>query len=124
MNDDFDDLDRALFALPLEAPPAGLRASIMNATVYANVPRTAASLVAPWEIWVCGVSLAVVAWLLIAAVNHQSYAAVVIGDIISAVRVFAVPATLSWFAVGCVLAATVWYLGDSTFRLPTRSARS
>ena len=34
--DEHDDLDRALFALPLEEPPAGLRASILRATVFAG----------------------------------------------------------------------------------------
>jgi hypothetical protein len=39
---DYDDIDRALFALPLEAPPADLRERILAATVRA--PRTAPAL--------------------------------------------------------------------------------
>ena len=35
MNGDYDDLDRALMALPLEEPPAGLRESILASTIYA-----------------------------------------------------------------------------------------
>jgi hypothetical protein len=39
MNFDNDDaLDRALFALPLEEPPADLRASILTATIYRPAP--------------------------------------------------------------------------------------
>ncbi len=36
--DSDDALDRALFALPLEEPPADLRASILTATVYRPAP--------------------------------------------------------------------------------------
>ncbi|MGD0968520.1 MAG: hypothetical protein ABR949_09565 [Candidatus Aquilonibacter sp.] len=39
MNFDNDDaLDRALFALPLEEPPADLRAAILSATIYRPAP--------------------------------------------------------------------------------------
>jgi hypothetical protein len=39
MNFDNDDaLDRALFALPLEEPPADLRAGILSATIYRPAP--------------------------------------------------------------------------------------
>jgi hypothetical protein len=123
MNDEFDDLDRALFALPLETPPPGLRASILNATIYARVPRPAPSLARPWELWACGVALAVATWLVVAIVTQRAFAAAFNADVYQAVRAFAEPTTLSWVAVGCVLAATIWYLGDTNPRLPTRSAR-
>ena len=39
MNFDNDDaLDRALFALPLEEPPADFRAGILSATIYRPAP--------------------------------------------------------------------------------------
>jgi hypothetical protein len=38
---DYDDIDRALFALPLEAPPADLRERILAATVRAPRPAPA-----------------------------------------------------------------------------------
>ena len=38
MKFDDDALDRALFALPLEEPPAGLRASILTQTLYRPAP--------------------------------------------------------------------------------------
>jgi hypothetical protein len=124
MNDDFDDLDRALFALPLATPPPGLRASILNATVYAPKHRPATSLARPWEFWACGAALAVAAWLVAAIVTQRAFAAAFNADVLAVVRTFSDPTTFSWFAVGCVLAATIWYLGDTRLRLPTRSARS
>ena len=56
--DSDDALDRALFALPLEEPPADLRASILTATVYRPAP-----LFKPWEIVVLGAIAAIVTWL-------------------------------------------------------------
>ncbi len=59
MKYDSDDiLDRALFALPLEEPPADLRASILTATVYRPAP-----LFKPWEIVLLGAVAAVATWL-------------------------------------------------------------
>jgi hypothetical protein len=53
-----DELDRALFALPLEEPPADLRARILTATIAR--PRVAAH---AWEVWVVGTLIAFVVWL-------------------------------------------------------------
>jgi hypothetical protein len=53
-----DDLDRLLFAMPLEEPPADLRASILRATIY----RPAFAL-KPWELWMCGSIAALAVWL-------------------------------------------------------------
>jgi hypothetical protein len=44
---EFDEIDRALFALPLEDPPPGLRQSILNCTV--NAPAAVRSASAPWR---------------------------------------------------------------------------
>ena len=63
MNDDFDELDRALFALPLETPPPGLRESILNATVYAQARAALEPVARPWEAWLAGGALAVAVWL-------------------------------------------------------------
>ena len=57
--DSDDALDRALFALPLEEPPADLRAAILTATVYSPAP-----LFKPWEIAVLGAVAAVATWLI------------------------------------------------------------
>ena len=61
---DDDDLDRALAALPLEEPPAGLHARIMAATVHRPEP-----LVRSWEVWLIGTLVAVAAWLTWALVS-------------------------------------------------------
>jgi hypothetical protein len=53
-----DEIERALFALPLEEPPAGLHARILAATI--NHPR---QIFRAWEIWAIGTLLAVMCWL-------------------------------------------------------------
>lgn len=56
--DSDDELERALFALPLESPPADLRATILAATIYRpELP------VRPWEMWLFGACAAVIVWL-------------------------------------------------------------
>jgi hypothetical protein len=56
MND--DQIERALFALPLEEPPADLHARIMAATIHR--PR---QIFRAWEVWVIGTLVAVMVWL-------------------------------------------------------------
>jgi 4-amino-4-deoxy-L-arabinose transferase-like glycosyltransferase len=53
-----NELERALFALPLEEPPADLRRRILGATVYRPrlIFRTA-------EVWALGTALAIMVWL-------------------------------------------------------------
>src|SRR5215469_195423 len=58
--DSDDALDRALFALPLEEPPADLRAAILTATVYRPAP-----LFKPWEIALLGSVAAIATWLIV-----------------------------------------------------------
>jgi hypothetical protein len=91
-----DELDRALFALPLEEPPQDLRASILAATIYRQ-PLT----VKPWEVWLLGALCAVLTWLLLLVARGQSP---VVGSIATyvdeAVRLFSQPQTLFWIAVG------------------------
>jgi len=53
-----DELERALFALPLEEPPADLRSRILGATVYR--PRMIFRVA---EVWGLGTALAVMVWL-------------------------------------------------------------
>ncbi len=63
MHDDHDspdELDRALLALPLEEPPAGLRSSILFATAYRRAPAFSF-----WEVTFMGVLGAVGVWLLV-----------------------------------------------------------
>jgi hypothetical protein len=64
MND--DDLDRALFELPLADPPAGLRASILAMTAYSPQP-----IVRTWETIAIGVALAALTWLSLSIVTSD-----------------------------------------------------
>lgn len=105
MKYDDDGLERALFALDLEEPPADLRASILAQTIY-RVPVVAA--VRPWEVWVYGGLCAVLVWMLILVVRGAAGPAMsdaaTLSDQVAAF--FSNPAMLFWIAVGA--AATVW----------------
>jgi hypothetical protein len=91
-----DELDRALFALPLEEPPQDLRASILAATVYRQpVP------VKPWEVWLVGALCAVLTWLLLlVARGHSPVVGSIAAYVDEAVLLFSQPQTLFWIAVG------------------------
>ncbi len=59
-----DDLDRLLFALPLEEPPSDLRASILASTIYRpSFPFKV------WETWALGIVMALIAWLCVMIVR-------------------------------------------------------
>jgi hypothetical protein len=66
---DDDALDRALAALPLDEPPAGLHQRIMARTVYA--PRT---VFRTWEIWAIALLASLASWLcwLVASAPHAA----------------------------------------------------
>ena len=101
--DSDEELERALFALELEEPPAGMRASILAATIYRPpVP------VHPWEIWVLGGLFAVLAWLLALAARGSALPAfsTFSSYVNDAVAYVAKPETLFWLAVGGGL--TLW----------------
>jgi energy-converting hydrogenase Eha subunit B len=118
---EYDDIDRALFALPLEAPPQGLREAILRSTVHA--PRRVAA-TAPaflWESIGVGVSLALAVWLTIALVANPGFAAQALSALIAFGRVLTDPATLTWLAVGA--SATLW-LSIVTLRPVHARARS
>jgi hypothetical protein len=53
-----DELERALFALPLEEPPVDLRARILAATIAR--PRLTFR---AWEVWLVGTLFAFMVWL-------------------------------------------------------------
>ena len=101
--DSDDALDRALFALPLEEPPADLRAAILTATVYRPAP-----LFKPWEIGMLGAIAAVVTWLVVMVILSGGTLAVhtlqAIGA--SAGQVLSNYTTLAWIAAGGAVA--VW----------------
>jgi hypothetical protein len=95
-----DDLERALFALDLEEPPADLRSSILAETIY-RVPVAAS--VRPWELWVYGSLFACLVWLLITVTRGAGTVAVsYAGQVLSYLSNSQV---LLWIAAG---AAVVW----------------
>jgi len=122
MNDDMDDLDRAIFALPLEAPPAGLREAILRATVYAESIVPAAF--GRWEIAGIGGALALAAWFVLLAIADRDFAATFSAGAYALARAFADPATLAWLATGGSIAVLATFIGGGTLRLPVRTKRS
>jgi hypothetical protein len=103
MDDDgTDELDRALFALPLAEPPAGLRAAILRATVYAQPVASAAF--GRTETIVIGVVLALAAWLLIACVADRALAAGLDALVLDVVRGLADTRTILWLGFGTATA--------------------
>jgi len=102
-----EELERALFALPLEQPPANLRSSILAATVYQAPP-----LVTRWELAGLAGMVALIAWLCwmiamggLPLFNHT------LQDISETVgRALSNIVTLSWLAAGGATAIwlTMW----------------
>jgi len=123
MNNDFDDLDRALFALPLAEPPPGLRQSILNATVYAPAPAIAAP-VQLWEIVAAGTAVAIGVWLIFALVVYKGFAASFDADVVATLRAVLNPSALIWLGAGSAVTAWLTLFGPSGLRLPVRGARS
>lgn len=115
MNDDFDDLDRALFALPLAEPPPDLRRAILRATVWqAAAPSVA---LRTWETALVGAVLAFAVWLFLSVLHDPALVAhleVASADV--AARV-AEPSYLVWLATGVSIAT--WVTLASTGRSRT-----
>lgn len=124
MNDDFDELDRALFALPLEVPPPGLRQAILNATVFAQPRATSESVVRPWEAWAVGGALGVAVWLVYALIAYKGFALAFTAETMATARAFAEPSTLVWLGAGAAVAAWLLFFNSFNLRLPLRGARS
>ncbi|MDQ2662564.1 MAG: hypothetical protein M3Y18_00860 [Candidatus Eremiobacteraeota bacterium] len=120
MNDDSDDqLDRALFALPLEEAPADLRQTILATTIYRPAPPFAL-----WEAWTLGVAVAVMAWLIVEIVLGGGARFIASFEYLGALALQAVaqPATLLWIAIGT--GASVWFSHPSlALPVPERARR-
>jgi hypothetical protein len=123
MNDDFDELDRALFALPLETPPPGLRQAILNATIFAQQRVTTESAVRPWEAWAVGGAFAVAVWLVYALIAYKGFALAFTAETMATARSFAEPSTLVWLGAGAAVAAWLLFFNSLGLRLPLRGAR-
>lgn len=95
--DNDEDLERALFALELEEPPADLRSSILAATIYRPpVP------VRPWEVWVLGGFCALLAWIAVLSTHGHSVPAFATLEayLAAGLSAFAKPEILFWTAAG------------------------
>lgn len=121
-NYDDDALDRAIFALPLAEPPAGLRASILSSTIYAPAPAFA-----PWEVAGLGAILAMMAWLAITVISGGGH---LFQESVQSIG-FTLGRTLSdfsilwWLALGG--ATAVWmqfFTGTSSFARVPRKAQT
>ncbi len=94
--DDYDELDRALFALPLATPPPELRAAILRATIYAE-PTTPFAFA---EIVGIGAVLALAVWLAAYAFSAPAFGSTLVGQISLALRLISEGQTLAWLAAG------------------------
>ena len=122
MNGEFDDLDRALRALPLEEAPAGLRDSILAATIYA--PPLPALAMRFWEVTGVGVWLAVAAWFALAVVSNPGAASQFAGFGTRLASVLSDTLTLEWLAAGMSVALTISFFTLQPVRVRVRTGRS
>jgi hypothetical protein len=112
MNHD-DDLDRMLFALPLEPVPEGLRASILSGVTALRAP-----FLSRFEVLGLGAILALTTWLCLSVAASSDGLREAFGFLGSAVVHFSEPAILLWVALGASTA--VWL---SLLSLPVRAGR-
>jgi hypothetical protein len=122
MNGEFDDLDRALRALPLEEPPAGLRDSILAATIYA--PPHPALAMRVWEVTGIGVWLALSTWFALAVIWNPAAAGQFAAFGTRLVSVLSDPLTLEWLAAGMAAAFTISFVSFQPVRVRARAGRS
>lgn len=113
--EDDDALDAALFALPLEEPPAGLRSSILAATIYRPAP-----LFSFRELLVLGSLCAVLVWLIVAVVMGGGMLFIhTLQDAQSVVgRAFSNGTTVAWIAAGG--ATAIWLSFFTGFQSPAK----
>ncbi len=106
MTDDYDDLDRAIFALPLSTPPEGLRAAILRATIYAPVVRRTSPF-SSLEASTIGVALAIGVWLVAWLVADHHAASVFTTTVYATMLEIAEPSTAVWLALGGAIATAL-----------------
>jgi hypothetical protein len=111
-----DELDRALFALPLEEPPAGLHAQIMAATVLRAAPafRTA-------ELWLLAAAVALVSLVTVYVFRSTPDAAMHLNDsLVAGMRALGLfsRATYVWVGIGIT---SVWWISSLPFMATPRS---
>ncbi len=101
---DYDEIDRALFALPLEEAPLGLREAILGVTIHAPRPRVAAAPIGLWESVTLGVLFAVLTWLSIEILTNPAFAHQALAALGIFGRTLESPATLLWLGLGASVA--------------------
>lgn len=119
MNYEYDAIDRALFALPLEEPPKGLRQSILALTVHA--PSAAEERIGWWESLALGLGLALAAFLAWSVVANPAFGAQIVAVLVTFGRVLSEPPMLAALTAGC--SAVVW-VSLMTFRPARVEVRS
>jgi hypothetical protein len=97
MNDGLDERDRALFAMPLEEPPPGLRGAVLAATVYAPV---AAPLFRSWEVALIGGLSALAVPLVPAVANDRRSGTQLASGTSSLLSAGLEPVAPAWLAAG------------------------
>lgn len=118
---DDDALERALFALPLEEPPADLRGRILAATVYR--PALPFKM---WEVCIIGTLMALAAWLMIAVLTSVpdagSRLAGAASTLVDRFARGASPSIIGWIVVG---ASSAFWISQFTVprALPARRLR-
>jgi len=118
---DDGELERAILALPLEEPPAGLRASILLATAYRPAP-----VFSLWDLAGIGAAGAVAIWLVALLVLGGGSLFVHTLELIGsfASRFFSNATTLAWLAAGG--ATAIWlslFTGPQTMGLLSYRSR-
>jgi hypothetical protein len=110
-----DELDRALFALPLEEPPADLHARIMSATVLRATPAFKT-----WELVVLGLMVLAVGGLTAFLFVTTPDAGERLADwTVTGLRSLGLfhRATYAWLAIGI---SSVWWISSLTFMATPR----
>jgi len=122
VNHEYDEIDRALFALPLEDPPKDLHQSILALTVYA--PSEAENRAGLWEAIAAGFSLALAAVLAWTVFRNPAFGAQIVAAFTLFGRGFADQATLAALTAGCSAVAWVSLMTFRPARVEVRSGRS
>jgi hypothetical protein len=110
-----DELDRALFALPLEEPPADLHGRILAATVLRPAPTFRA-----WELCLLVIAVALVGSMTVWLFQTTPHAGSRLADLIVAgarsLGLFS-RSTYVWLAVGI---SSVWWISSLPFMATPR----
>ena len=107
--DNDDDLERALFALPLEEPPATLRREILDATIHAPAPAITLPHLGTLETGLYGALVALLVWLCVAVTRGDAanLDATLLGFGSHVIAFFSAPMTLLWLCAGTAIAAAL-----------------